>query len=252
MGCGKTTGQIRKRLSTTSTTKQKVPFSDWILVSDRAKFTIVVVNTSGSGGVETQAFVQFAAVRPDAPDDVINKGSVVSGANSTCSGVLDLSTDGASKMWMRVGVTFGLAAGQSGLGEAEVILECAYDQCWEIVGAGTVALSVTGTGNQFAVATPALPTLNTEKVKAAFIVTGLTANFQSRLATRNGTTSKDELGGWSTTFDAWRGSGEANTGVLSPTVGSDMWVQLGIQYALSSGPAVGNATISYVIIAKRA
>lgn len=91
------------------------------------------------GSIDVQAFVQYAAVRPDAPDALTAKGSVVSNAGSTCSGVLDLSQENGTKMWMRVGCLYNLPVGGSGLGEAEVILECSYDQCWDVVAAGSVA-----------------------------------------------------------------------------------------------------------------
>lgn len=152
---------------------------------------------------------------------------------------------------MRVGCLYNLPAGGSGLAEAEVILDCSYDPCWEVVAAGSLDVVAGSTTNAYSALCAPLVALGAEKWKCAFVVTSVTGLCQTRLTYRDGDVSKDNMGAWATTFDAWRGTGEANTGVLSPTVANDMWTQPGLQYALSSGSTPGTASVAYVLAAKR-
>lgn len=111
-------------------------------------------------------------------------------------------------------------------------------------------LLATSTADAFFVVTGWLPALQAEKLKLALVCSSLTGNFQYRVCYRLATTSTQDPGAWTTAFDQWRTAGEACTGMLTPAGGSDMWIQVGIQYALSSGSALGQASVSAVVAAK--
>lgn len=66
----------------------------------------MVLNVTGT--MDVQGFIQYAEVRPDAPDAPTAKGPLVQSGGPACSGVLDLSTEGAPKMWMRFGCLYSL------------------------------------------------------------------------------------------------------------------------------------------------
>ena len=60
------------------------------------------------------------------------------------------------------------------------------------------------TADAFAPVTGFVPALHAAKVKTALVIASASGFFQYRLCYRVGSTSRDEPGSWSTTFDQWR------------------------------------------------
>ena len=132
-------------------------------------------------------------------------------------------------------------------------LDVSDDACGSVLGTATLALSTLTTTDAFAPVTGFVPALHAAKVKAALVVASLSGNFQCRLCYRVATTSREEPGSWSTTFDQWRSaSGEYNTGDLTPASANEMWIQFGVQYSLSSGSALGQATVTTTVTGRKA
>lgn len=223
----------------------------WMLAPGASNAKCTLKRRAVTGNLQCQVAYQTAAVRTDKPDDPATIGAAQSGAGEYCTGKVDISAGTASKTWIRFGVAASLTQAGSP-GQADVSLDSATDACGQLVGTTTVSPVTYSTTNGFVPVTGWLPALAVEKLRATIVISGLVGNFQCRLAYRVATTSKETPGAWSTTFDAWRtADGEYNTGDLTPTTGSDMWVQVGLQFANSSGTAVGQATVTSAVHARK-
>jgi hypothetical protein len=132
-----------------------------------------------------------------------------------------------------------------------MVAEVADDGCGGVACTGSFSLQTQTTSDSFVPLSGWLSALDAEKVKLAVVCASLSGNFQWRICYRTAPTSTQEPGAWSTSFDAFRGAGEVCTGELSPSVAADMYVQLGIQHSLSSGSALGQATIHAVASARK-
>lgn len=251
MSCG---GKVLKggdHVFTTSTTAIYVWLVGWMPCIGMDAIKLVVKNKAVSGNLQTQPVVQFAAVRPDNPGDPSTKGSLLVGAGEGCTGVLDISADIDDQFYMRVGLAYSLSEGST-LGQGDVTLEMSYAACGSVLGSWMGSLTTVTDVDAFVAITEWIPALQADKVMVAFVARSLAGNFRYRLCYRTATTSAEDGGSWSTTFDAWRTAGEANTTELALTIGGSMYVQFGIQYALSSGSALGQATISAAVAVRRA
>ena len=90
--------------------------------------------------------------------------------------------------------------------------------------------------------TPFVPTIGAAKARGAFSATSLSGDFRWRPACRTAATNIQNADAW-TSLGSWATAGEVNTTDLTPTLTGKMWVQYGIQYALS-GATPGQATLS--------
>ena len=203
------------------------------------------------GNFQCRPCMQVAAVRGDKPEDPVPLDSQMrAGAGEQCvAATISDTTD--SKMLVRYGVAYSVSSG--GLGQADVELAVVDDGCGDSLGTTSATLVTMSGTNAYFVITGWVPALTAAVVKAAIIITGLTGNFQCRLAWRAANTSTEAPGAWSDSFDAWHTSNtELCTGELQPGASTDMWVQFAIQYALSSGSSLGSATVSTTIGGRKA
>ena len=226
-------------------------FTPWMPATGVSNVKAVLKRRALTGNFRAQVAYQTAAVRPDLPDTPAKIGSAQAGAGEYCTGVVDVSAGTATAGFIRYGAAIDLsAAGDPG--QADVALDVTDDACGSPIGTATLALSTTTTANAFAAVTPWVPAQHAAKIRAAIVISGLSGNFQCRLAYRTAATSKEAPGAWSTTFDTWRtADGEANTGDLSPTSANEMWIQFGVQHALSSGAALGQAIVSVALTGRK-
>jgi hypothetical protein len=81
---------------------------------------------------------------------------------------------------------------------------------------------------------------------AAIICMSLSGNLQYRLTYRTAATSIEDASTWSTGFDTCRTTAEFNSTAMPLSLGTNMWVQFGIQHANSAVPSLGQATIDVV------
>lgn len=248
-GAGPSIAQLHLVAPTTDTIY--VWFTPWRSALGVKASRITTKRRAVTGNFQCRACIQTALVRADKPDDpVLLDSQMRAGAGETCVAA-DTSSTAAGKMLLRYGVAYSVSSG--GLGQADVELAVVDDACGAQVGSATATLATQTTDTTYFVVTGFIPALYAAYVKAALVITGLTGNFQCRLAWRAATTSTEVPGAWSTTFDTWHSANdEIGTGELQPSVGGDMWVQFAIQYSLSSGSALGAATISVAIGARKA
>ncbi|MBM4367604.1 MAG: hypothetical protein FJ102_15440 [Deltaproteobacteria bacterium] len=108
------------------------------------------------------------------------------------------------------------------------------------------SVQLTGTAPTFNVK----PAIDVSKVNAAFVIAGISGNFQCQLAVRAAATSIQSPSSWSKLEGAsYRtANGETTTGELTVTAGSDMFVQFGVAFCQSTaGAAPGQATVSTAV-----
>lgn len=256
MPCGGLTKKVSKRLNAYSATAAQEWFTDWLpaIGLDESMF-VFKARAATSGNFEAQVIMQTASVRTDEPDPTSNLGTgqTTSGGTSFSynPGVQGISASTAGKMFVRFGVAYKFASGESQC-SADVELEVSYKQCGDLVGAATHQLSTVTTDDQYVAITPWLPGILVDKVKAALIINSLTGNFRCRLAYRTAPTSKESPSGWNLVTDANAPytAGEFCTSDLPVTVGSNMCIQFGLMYDLSAAGS-GQATVAAVIGTRR-
>lgn len=255
MPCGSLTRSESKRLNAVSPSSSIEWFTGWVSCVGLDKASIVLLGRAfSSTHFEGQIVQQVAKVRTDNPELPVLKGTlqtVSNGAISYHTGVLDISADTSEAAYVRWGVSYKHAAGQSP-SSGDIELAVAYTRCGEVAGAGVWQLDTATTAAQYIPIAAWLPALLVDKARLAAIVTNLTGNLQWRLVYRTATTSTAAPGAWNnvTDADAPYAGGEVNTGDLAVSLGSFMWVQFGIAYFLSSGGA-GQATITAALGTRR-
>ena len=249
--CGRPPLSAQLHLVATSTTVVYEWFTPWMLATglDTVK---AAIRRRGTGATfQCQLAMQVAPVRTDKPNDPSVLGQMVSGASETCTGLLDVSATTAANYFVRFGIAYSLTTGST-VAQADVSVDLSDDGCGSAIGALNVALQANGVGNSFVAATGWVPLLQAQKAKLAVVCNSLTGNFQWRVAYRLATTSTQDPGAWTTTFDSWRTAGEVCVADLTPaTTDNEMYIQLGIQYNLSSGSTLGQASISAVVAARK-
>jgi len=95
--------------------------------------------------------------------------------------------------------------------------------------------------------------LSAEKAKAMVIATSITGTLRWMITYRTATTSIESPGSWNTDLEAgYHSTGEVNTGQLTLTVGSAMWVQLGVQYWSSTNGTLAASTLGIAVGVRKA
>lgn len=242
MSCNSVTPVISKRLVTVSTVQAFEWYTDWIPAAAITRIQSVLKSKGVSGNIAVQVAIQTASIRPDDPDSPSVVGSVLSGAGELSSSVADVTAPFSGKYFVRFGVAYGLTGGTLAQGDVSLLL--AYDMCGSVVGSQVLAFATSSNTDAFIPITTWIPSLSTEKVRAVVVATGSTS-LQWKLSYRTAATSVEAPNGWQSNLEvSYHGLGSVNTGDLSPSLGSDMWIQFGIQYCSSSGGAMafGNLT----------
>ncbi|MES2642003.1 MAG: hypothetical protein V4850_21135 [Myxococcota bacterium] len=189
-----------------------------------------------SGGLEAQLAIQTATVRTDEPDNWATvSGLTQSGAGATGSAAISVANTTAAKMWVRFGLAYNLTAGSTAPGAADATLALSYAACGSLIGAWNGQLTTTVTSDSYVAITPMIPALLADKIKAAIIVNSVTSNFQCRVVVRYGFALKEVAGAWTNTSDTnVSGASQRNTGELTLSNGSNMYVQIGLAYSNTS------------------
>lgn len=168
-----------------------------------------------------------------------------------CGGVASGTNLTDDAMFIRFGVAYAYTSGQS-QAAGDVQLDVAYIRCGDLVGSGSWQLDSTTLAMRYVVVTGWIPAVLVEAVKLAAVCASLTGNLQWRLAYRVAATSQSEPGSWSNVTDAGAPytSGDINTGDLSLSLGSNMWVQFAISYNLSAAGS-GQANLATAVGVRR-
>ncbi len=263
MGCGKTGQPTTRRVRTTVTAEQFEPVTDWMPATGLSDVKMVLKRKSVQLGGTAPTFnvkpaIQVALVRPDDPGDwaAISGAGPYTGAGESNTTVLSVAATTAGKMFVRFGFSYYLGGTAPTDGQADVEVQVSYLSCGSIVGTMTQELQAFNTTTDSYVAvTGWIPAIDVSKVNAAFVIAGLSGNFQCQLAVRTAATSIQAPSTWSKLEGAsYRTSnGETTTSELTVTAGSDMFVQFGVAFCQSTaGAAPGQATVSTAVAVRRA
>lgn len=252
MACVTTTGPIQKHLDTATTTVAVYFLTGWMpaVGLDLIKGVLRIRNVTGN--FQAQPCYQLAAVRTDKPEAPVLLGSLA-GAGENCSGESDISADTIDMMYIRFGVGYALSSGST-LGGGDVTLDASMLACGRIVGTFTNTFPVmSSAGSVVYPIAGFLSALEVSAWKIGVIVSGLTGNAQWRFTSRTATTSKEAPNAWSTT-ESYRNTDnvEVNTGEITMSIGSHMYVQPGIEVILSSGSTPAQVTLTVTVGVRRA
>lgn len=261
MACGKTNKPISKRVRATNIAPQFEPFSAWMLApgTDTAKMVVKRKSVQLAGTAPTLSFqpaMQLAEVRTDDPGTwaVIAGTATYSGTGESNTGLLSIGASLAGSLWVRFGWCYTLGGTAPTDGQADVEVQTSVASCGRVVGSVTQQLSsFNTTTNTIATITGWIPTVEAQKVVAAFVVSDLTGNFRCRLAVRFAATSIEVPGVWNLLESAYR---TANGGDTTPelTVSGDdqMFCQFGVAHSQSTaGSPPGQATVSTTVAVRR-
>jgi hypothetical protein len=250
MSCSSNIGPTQRHLVATTTGLQYEWFSAWELCNGASALKAVIKRRQ-STAFQAQLAIQLAAVRTDMPDAPIAIGNLAAGDGETCSGIVNITSDTVDKFWIRTGVAY--SATSATLGQSDVTFQASLARCGRLLTNQTVTLSTYTTTNGYHVLTGWFSALDVEIIKAAIVCTGLIGNFRCRLAYRTANTSPEVPNAWSTTLGTVI-SADGETPEPDTTLANMsgvMWVQLGIQYYLSTGSALGQATVSVALAGRR-
>lgn len=234
MACGQLSSEIQKHLVSTTSTGVFEWLTDWVPAIGLDSVRATIKHKAVNGNFQTKFAIQTADVRTNNPNSPATlEQSWTAGAGERCTGNVDLSSYTNDALFVRLGVSY---AASSGVGEADVSLQVAYDACGQMVGTVSSEVLAPDANDSYLPVTGWIPAIHVGKVMAALVVAGGGPNFRTRLAVQTATTSVESPGAWTTTFDTWRsGDQEVNTGELTPSIASAMWVRIGVQYTCSSG-----------------
>lgn len=251
-GCSSGPSSAQKHLVATSTEVVYEWFTGWRPTTGVKNVRFVLKRRAVTGSFQCRPCYQLAQVRSDNPDapTLLDTG-MTAGAGEKCV-ASDVALSLGGKMLVRYGVAYALSSGTTP-GQADVDLTVVDDGCGDTLGSVVANLTTMTTADGYFVLTGWHPALQSAVVKAAVVQSGLSGNFQARLAYRTATTSVEVPNAWSTAWDGWRGTnGEWCTGELLPSASSDMWVQFAVQYGLSSGTTLGQGVVSVTLTARKA
>lgn len=245
MSCFTVTGPVSRHLTALSDAVVQCEwYTDWIPATGLDYVQGVLKNKAVTNNFEARMVMQTAAVRADNPDAPILLESNYQASGERCSSVLDLTTDLEDRFLVRFGVAYHLSSAGNP-GQSDTSLELAWNACGKQVGGDTLQLQVPGTGSQYVPLTGWIPAHHAAKLKAALVVTNAHANFRCQMAVRTANTSREATNAWSTNLEGgWHtGNGEVNTGEVPLSLSGSFWVQIGLEYSLSSG-SDGEATVT--------
>jgi len=227
-------------LVATSSTVQYEWYTDWLPTDgvDNIRAVLKAKNTSG-GQFGWQLAIQYATVRADNPDTPGTLGTQQDSDGEYVTGDLAVGTSMQSKRLFRLGVAY-FSAGAAVQGD--VALVASWKSVGTILGAQTVNLEVVDSGGiKYMPLTGWVPATFMAKIKAAFILSGLTitSNFRYQLAYQLATTSVQQPDAWATAEASWTtpstANNERNTGEITVSASSKMWFRLGVAYSMTSG-----------------
>lgn len=239
MACGQSSAEIQKHLVSTSTSYVYEWFTDWMPAIGLDTVRATIKHKAAAAAFQTKFAIQTANVRTNNPNAAATlETSPTAGAGERVAGDtpgnIDITNSTAGTLFVRFGVAYSLSS--AGIGDADVSMQLAYDACGRMIGSASAEVLAPDSGNSFLPVTGWMPAIHVSKFKAALVVTGSGSVFKTRMAVQTATTSVESPNAWTTDLDTWRtGDLEVNTGEITPSIGSHMWVRIGVLYIAYSG-----------------
>lgn len=253
MSCSKLTKEVSKTLTNSSVTLTEEYFTDWMpaIGVDSLWVTQKVTNMSVVA-LNYQPIIQTARVRTNKPGNSSSFDSSRTTAVESCTGPEDVHTTTEGQMYFRLGVQYKASA--AGLAKADLAYQAVYTQCGKVADSWSGHLEASSTDERFQAISAWMPSSEAEKVMVALIISSLTGNIQFMLTWRTATTSTEAPGAWITSPNAeaaWHTANEeTTTAQIATSITTDMWVQFGLRYKLSSG-TFGQADVATATCVRR-
>lgn len=249
MACGQSVPESQVHLLALSTTVVYEWLSPWIPCIGVDSVKAALRAHAVSGNFQVGLAIQTASVRTDSPDaPALLDNTTQVGEGEKCTGVVSIASTTAGKFFVRFGLGYSLSSGSTP-GQADVSTSLVYTQCGQVLGSRSFALDTSTSSDGFALISGWVPALLAQKMKAVVICRSLTGNFEWKLAYRTATTSKENPSGWTALDANYHGAGELDSGEVSLSLDSEMWVQFGLQYHSTSG--AGQAQVDCVVAIRR-
>jgi hypothetical protein len=97
-----------------------------------------------------------------------------------------------------------------------------------------------------------IPALEADKVEAAVVTDASSTDWEGRLAYRTAEVVTESTSAWSVLEAGYTtGSGERNTGELTLSISSKMWVQFGLAYRMKSAGSFTQATVTAAVMVRK-
>jgi hypothetical protein len=109
--CVKYFGPSNRDLISGSTSPTTIWITGWLPALSAKKIKSLIRLDDSSDNFQVQLAIQTAETDTDSPDTAIAKGVVIGSDIRVCSGVLDITTDVASKFFVRVGLIYKNSGG---------------------------------------------------------------------------------------------------------------------------------------------
>jgi len=234
------TDYTEQRLISTSTTVQYAWFTDWETCDGIDNIRAVLKSKNSSAAFGWQLAIQYAAVRADDPGSPATLATAQSGSVEYQTGDVSVATNMAANRLFRLGIAYSSPSG--GVQQADVALLASYKSVGTQLGRKSLSLGVVDNGTKYEPLTGWVPATFMSKIKAAFMLNGITgasSNFRYQLAYQTAGTNLSQPNAWtnaetngfvtpSITYN------ERNTGEIAVST-SDMFIRLGVAYSMTSG-----------------
>lgn len=219
------------------------PFTRWFPVTGISVIKAVVRVHNATGQALAQPAIEYAEIRTDEPGSWSALGS-----QSAATQFASITVTSSAQFWARLGVATRLS--NSTIGLIDVTLHAAMVQEGAVLDTKTLTINpdINSSQTGYHPVTGWLPACGLSKLKAAFVVMGLTGTLSYQLAWRLAATDQMAPGSWNL-LGTQQTPGTANSEYLQvdQTVapGSNMWYQVGVAVS-GTNPA---ATIHVAVAA---
>ena len=218
------------------------------------KVRAVLKARSVTGNFRCQLAIQTADARTDVPGDWVRaKESADEYLTGAGEKAVDVSMiwKTSSTFFARFGVLYNYT-GSPAVTEADLSLQLAFDACGSVVDSRTQVIQTPDATNvQYTPVSGWIPAIHADKVKAAFLLSGVQGTVTYRLAYQTAATSQQVTNAWTLLEGGPSSALErclADTTLSLPT--TDMWVRFAVAHILASG-SNGGATLSTAIAVRR-
>lgn len=245
MALTNTLPEVTAAISATTTTDVFTWLTGWIpaIAIDDAMATLKIANAVNT--IRVQPVVQFAVIRIDKPSAPTTVGSVQSndGEYFVSASDYNIGASAPGNTFVRFGVAHHVNTAPN-TGRADVAFQLSFRQKGRLLTPWSAHLVATSATKQFIPISGWMTGLDAVKVEGTIVVTDLTGSLELKLTYRTATASPESPDAWDTTGlgSPINSNSENNTGELTPTTTSKMWVQFGLYYDVTAG-SLGQADV---------
>lgn len=233
MSCCLLTPETWASIVATSTTSVFLPTTEWIPCTGLDTMQAVIRMRNAGTYIQISAAYQTAEVVTTNPDAPATVGNAL-GENGAALVVQDISATTASKTYIRFGLVYSLSSASTPE-TADVSVQVSYRLQGRLLGSFSQQFVAPDTSAQYLPIGDWVSTLEANKVKGAFVVSGA-ADFGYRLAYQTAESVVESPGAWTVLEADWVTTYTPRcSGQLTLETSGKMWIRFAIGYQASSG-----------------